>query len=82
MDVKKRDQKKKYGPLIATAVVIVFMGVVIALQIWGEIVEPMPIPLVLIFLAIPFVVIVGTVMALIQRLKEIEGGEENEASKY
>ncbi len=82
MDVKKRDQKKKYGPLIATAVVIVFMGVVIALQIWGEIVEPMPIPLFLIFLAIPFVVIVGTVMALIQRLKEIEGGEENEASKY
>lgn len=82
MNVNKKDQKKKYGPLIAAAVMIVFMGAVIALMIWGEIMEPMPIVVFIIFMAIPFVVIVGTVMALIQRLKEIEGGEENEASKY
>ena len=31
---------------------------------------------------IPIVIIVGTLIALAGRMKEIEGGEEDEASKY
>ena len=44
--------------------------------------EPLPLAILLIVMAIPFMLIVGILIALIKRMKEIEGGEEDEASKY
>lgn len=83
MDIGKEDRKKKkYGPLIAAAVMITLMCAVIILFIWAESIEPIPLGLMLIFIAIPAAVIVGVLLALRQRLIEIEKGEENEASKY
>ena len=58
------------------------MFLLMGLVLWGNTQEPLPIGILLIILAIPGVVVVGVVLALKQRLKEIEGGEEDEASKY
>ena len=45
--------------------------------------EPeIPILLAAAFIVVPLIGIIGTVAALRERLKEIEGGELDEASKY
>lgn len=83
MDIGKEDQKKKkYGPLIAATVMVLLMCATIALLIWANSVEPIPFGLLLFIIAMPAAIIVGVLLALRQRFKEIEGGEENEASKY
>lgn len=83
MDIGKKDQrKKKYGPLAAAFVMIVFMCTLIAIFIWLESTEPIPLILLLCILAFPLMIIAGVLLALRQRFQEIEKGEENEASKY
>lgn len=82
MDIGKNDQKKKYGPLFAAIAMIVFMLALVSIFIWGYSVDPIPLGLLLIFIAIPCIVIIGVLLALKERFKEIEGGEENEAAKY
>ncbi|MBP5298360.1 MAG: MerR family transcriptional regulator [Lachnospiraceae bacterium] len=83
MDVSKTDvKKKKNGALIAA---IVFCTLVIAyvllISIGGGL-SGMPIPLMLLIGSIGLAVIIGCIVALVQRFKELEGGEEDEASKY
>lgn len=83
MDIGKNDRKKKkYGPLLAAIVMILLMIALILIFIWGESVDPIPLGLLLFFIAIPVTVIIGVLLALRERFKEIEGGEENEAAKY
>ena len=83
MDVKKSDVKKtKTGAIIAAIVFIVFMlGMVLAMA-WGQKTDPIPTGLFIFLEAIPIAVIIGTVIALIQRMREIKGGELDEARKY
>lgn len=47
-----------------------------------ELAEAPPLGLMLFLLAIPGVVIIGVLLALWQRIKQIRGGEEDAASKY
>ena len=61
---------------------VALMLALILIFIWGYSVDPIPLGLLLIFIAIPCVVIIGVLLALKERFKEIEGGEENEAAKY
>lgn len=66
-------------------VFVALMGGLIALMVWGLTVEPAeapPLGLMLFLLAIPGVVIIGVLLALWQRIKQIRGGEEDAASKY
>ena len=49
---------------------------------WGIPEDPMPVPLFLIMGGIPLAIIIGVVLSLRERMKEIEGGELYEASKY
>ena len=81
-DVKLR----RYGPSTVAAVVMaVLMLAVIALMIWAYVVEPAeapPLALLAVLVAIPLVVIIGVVAALIQRWREIGKGEMDEARKY
>lgn len=81
-DVKLR----RYGPSTAAAVVMaVLMLAVIALMIWAYVVEPAeapPLALMAVLVAIPLVVIIGVVLAMLQRWKEIGKGEMDEARKY
>lgn len=83
MDIGRNDRKqKKYGPLLAAIVMILLMSALILVFLWGESVDPIPLGLLLFFIAIPVAVIIGVLLALKERFKEIEGGEENEAAKY
>lgn len=83
MDIGRTDtRKKKIAPWIAAIVMSLLMIALILLLVWAEMEDPLPIGLFMVILLIPVAVIIGTFAALTQRLKEIEGGEEHEASKY
>ena len=81
MKVENIDQKKR-APIISTMVMIVMMIAFMGLFLWGAKVDPIPLPLLLFFMAIPIAVIIGVLMALKERMKQIEGGEEDAARKY
>lgn len=83
MDIRKKDKKlRKKNAFIAAAIAIAVMLVPIGLMLWAITQEPVPLFVVIIFILIPLVGIGGTLLALKERLKEIEGGELDEASKY
>ena len=87
-------QDKQYGDVkpiryaaavIAALVMTAFMAGVIALMIWGftvEAAEAPPLPLIVVLVALPAVVILGVLLALIQRIREIERGEDDDAKNY
>lgn len=81
MNVKKAD-KKRSAPILAAVSIIIFMLVTIILLIWSVSEASMPGYLTVILIAMPVLVIVGVLIALRERMKEIEGGEEDAASKY
>lgn len=60
----------------------VLMLVTIIIVFWANAQDPIPLGLLLLITGIPAVIIAGTLIALAGRMKEIEGGEEDEASKY
>ena len=84
MDVNKTDIKKtKRGPIVAATVCILFFVAMLGFIGWAELADPKtPIGFVLIMFVLFIAMIVGTLFALKERLKEIEGGEINEARKY
>ena len=50
--------------------------------LWANGQSPLPIGLLLLIIAVPVIVIICIVAVLIQRIKEIKGGEEDEAAQY
>ena len=86
-DKQRGDVKRKryVTTALAAAVMVVLMVGMIALLIWAFSVDPVgapPLPLLIFLLAIPAVVILGTLFALRQRWKEIKGGELDAAAEY
>ena len=64
---------------------LMLMGGFIALLAWAYAVDPAaapPLGVVIVLALIPVAVIVGVIIALIQRFHEIQGGEEDAAGKY
>lgn len=83
MDVKATDKGKKLrGALMGSGVLVLLMLGLMALGVWARLADGMPLGVMLIFVLIPLAVIIGVIAALSQRIREIEGGEEDEASKY
>lgn len=86
VNIKKHDTLTRYaGPVLAALVFVGFMAGIIALLIWAVITDPTdapPLGLVLVLGALPAAVILGVLLALRQRIKQIQGGEEDAASKY
>jgi DNA-binding transcriptional MerR regulator len=83
MNVKSSDvRKRKNGAIIAAAVTVVFMAAVIGLIIWADSIDPAPKGLLILMVAIFGSIIIGVLIALSQRIKELNGGELDEASKY
>ena len=74
--------KKKTGAVIGGVVMMLFMVFMIGMILWGNSMDPIPAGLLLFLIAIPTVMIIAIMVVLRSRLKEIEGGEEDEASKY
>ncbi|MBS1385042.1 MerR family transcriptional regulator [Flavonifractor sp. DFI.6.63] len=86
VNIRKKDTMARYlGPVIAALVFVGLMGLTIAFLVWACTVDPVdrpPLGLLIFLIAAPMVVIVGVVLALIQRIKQIQGGEEDAASQY
>ena len=83
----RKTTKKKIAPIVVAALVVAYIAPLMVLVLWamglwsgGETVNVM-FPL-LCWLIVGGVVIVGAVKALRQRLREIDGGEEEDASQY
>ena len=74
--------KKKTGAVTGGVVMMIFMVFMIGMILWGNSMDPIPIGLLLFLIAIPTVMMIAIIVVLRSRLKEIEGGEEDEASKY
>ena len=84
MDVNNTDthRKKTIGALIGAASMTAIMAAIIGFMMWAHLQEPLPLGLLIFIIAVPVVTIIGTITALVGRIKEIKGGEEDEASKY
>ena len=84
MNLKKHDTlRKMVAPILCAAVMITIAGAFVWLFVWGMAQENRPpLPLILLFIAIPVCVAGGIVLALIDRFKEIRKGEMDEARKY
>lgn len=73
------------APAVVTVLTVALMGGLIALMLWGFSVDAdqaPPLPLVVVLVAIPAGIILGVVVALVQRLREIEKGEVDDARQY
>ncbi|MBQ9044560.1 MAG: MerR family transcriptional regulator [Oscillospiraceae bacterium] len=83
VDANKSDVKKRrWGAVVSAAVFILLMIGLIGLILWGNHAEPLPTPVLVFLLLIPLVIIAGVGLALIQRMKELKGGELDEAGHY
>lgn len=82
-NVSKNDIiQKKRGSMIAAGTFIIFMVFLICVLIWGYLTDPIPLWIWSVFVFIPVAVIMAVIVALVQRIKELEGGEEDAARKY
>lgn len=79
----RKTTKKKIAPIIITAAVVLYMIplVLMVLSVLGE-ANAAALPIMLLYAVLGGAVIVGIIRALLQRLDEIDGGEEEEASRY
>ena len=84
MDLDKTDvhRKKSIGAGLGAGIMIVIMALLIGLILWANHQEPLPGWLLAIVLFFPGVILICVIAALIQRLKEIKGGEEDDAAQY
>ena len=83
MDKQKKDMKRRR--YVMPVVMAVLMIALIWLFLWAFETDPAgapPLPLLALFVAIPAVVILGVAIALVQRIREIDKGEEDDARKY
>lgn len=86
-DKQKNDLKpvRYVGAVVMALLTTVLMAAIIALMVWGFTVDPAdapPLALVAVLVALPGVVILGVLLALFQRIKEIQKGEEDDAKNY
>ena len=83
----QKSTKKKIPPIIVVILVVLFIGPMVAAAAYvagmaasagiGAI-----LPFLLLYVLVGGAIIIGIVYAMTQRLREIDGGEEDEASKY
>ena len=74
--------RKKAGAIAGAAVIIAAALAGIIALLWANRYEHIPLGILIFLIALPTIAIIGLVTALIGRIREIEGGEEDEASKY
>jgi zinc transporter ZupT len=79
----RKTTKKKIAPIIITAAVVLYMIplVLMVLSVLGE-ANAAALPIMLLYAVLGGAVIIGVIRALLQRLDEIDGGEEEDASQY
>lgn len=73
------------APAVVTVLTVGLMAALMALMLWGfttDADQAPPLPLVVVLVAIPGVIILGVLLALVQRVQEIEKGEADDAKQY
>ena len=87
--LNKQKQDSRAGSYAATVTaalgMTVLFGGVMVLMAWAyslDLPDNPPLPLMVLLMAIPAAALLGTYLALYQRLKEIKEGEADEARKY
>ena len=80
----QRDFKKKRGAITAAAVIVfiiaLFLGLLVMIAVTSG--DRIVFGLYMFYAAVVAAVIIGVIIALNQRLKEIKKGEDEEAKKY
>ena len=79
---KNDNGKKKIAPIIFTILIVLYLVGIIAVTLVGSRIDNLPVVMILIMVAPCILAIVGIIVALKQRISEINGGEEDEARKY
>ncbi|WP_297871883.1 hypothetical protein [uncultured Oscillibacter sp.] len=79
----RKTTRKKIAPVVITVAVVLYMIplVLMVLSVLGE-ANAAALPIMLLYAVLGGAVIVGVIRALLQRLDEIDGGEEEDASQY
>jgi len=77
-----KDNKRRFSAVAVACIVIAFMGAVLGVLLWAFIADHVPVMVAVLVLLFPAAVIIGVLMALKQRMREIKEGEENAAAKY
>ena len=73
------------APVVVTVLVTIVLGALIGVILWAGFTQPKEAPplfLALLMAAVPALIILGTYLALYQRVKEIQKGEMDDAKKY
>ncbi len=83
----RKTTKKKIAPIVVTVLVVAYLtpliAIVLALAGFLGTREGLPaLPFLLGYAFLGGAVVVGIILALNQRFREIDGGEEEEASRY
>lgn len=86
-DKQKNDAKpvRYAGAIVMALLTTALMAALIVLMVWGFTMDPTdapPLALMLVLVAIPAVIILGVLLALVQRIREIQKGEEDDAKNY
>ena len=86
-DKQKNDLKpaRYVGAVVMALLTTALMAALIVLMVWGFTVDPAdapPLALLAVLVAIPAVIILGVLLALFQRIREIQKGEEDDAKSY
>lgn len=80
------DVRIKYvAPVIAAVLMVLLMVGLMVLMGWGMMLDPQeapPLPLFLVLMAMPLAIILGVLLALVQRIREIGKGEDDDAKQY
>ena len=78
--------KKKKAPIICAVIIIGLLGILLGIVIYPILTEAngelAAICIIALYGILILATIIGIIIALKQRLKEIEGGEEEDAKKY
>ena len=74
--------RQKRGSILAAVVFILIMATLVGMLVWAYTQDPIPKPLFGLFMLVPLLFICAVIVALLQRIKELEGGEEDAARKY
>ena len=83
-DIEKQDvnRKKKTGAIAAAIIIGAIMILILAVIIWAIIVASVPFVSMLVPIITVSCILIGTVVVLVLRFKEIDSNEEFEARKY
>ena len=81
----RKTTEKRAGAILAAVVVAAFMGLLAVVMLagyFGSGTDGSATVMILLCALIYLAIAVGVIAALFQRLREIRGGEEDEAKKY